>query len=210
MSSPGRPADAYSRATFADAVLATLEACDRPTAGHCAAVAVYAVDIATALGLDAADRSLAYTAGLLHDAGKIGLPPGMLEQRGDLTAADRTVMRQHPEIGERIIGVVEGLAPVAEAVRHHHERFDGTGYPDGLAREAIPLAARIVAVAEAYSAMTSDRPYADAMPSRVARVELRRGALDGQFDPAVVDAFETILADETEEYRLALRSDFAL
>jgi HD-GYP domain-containing protein (c-di-GMP phosphodiesterase class II) len=111
-------------------------------------------------------------------------------------------------MGERVLAQVEDFSEIARIVRHHHERWDGQGYPDGLSREHIPLISRIVAVAEAYNTMTSDRPYADAMPSRVARVRLAQGA-ESQFDPQVVAAFELLLAGAREDYRLATRDDFA-
>jgi HD-GYP domain-containing protein (c-di-GMP phosphodiesterase class II) len=109
-------------------------------------------------------------------------------------------MEEHSEIGERILARVEDYEGIARIVRHHHERVDGMGYPDGLVGEDIPLVSRIIAVADAYNAMTSDRPYREAMPSRVARLRLAQ-AVDSQFDVAVVAAFEAVLAGSTEEYR---------
>ena len=111
-------------------------------------------------------------------------------------------MQKHSEIGERILGNVDTYSEIAGIVRHHHERVDGQGYPDGLAGEEIPLLSRIIAVADAYNAMTSDRPYRDAMPSRVARLRLAQ-AVETQFDTTVVAAFEAILAGANEKYRLA-------
>ena len=116
-------------------------------------------------------------------------------------------MEEHPAIGERILSKVEDYAEIARIVRHHHERVDGLGYPEGLSEEEIPLLSRIIAVADAYDAMTSDRPYRDAMPSRVARLRLAQ-AVESQFDTAVVAAFEAILAGAPEEYRTGARSDF--
>ena len=118
-------------------------------------------------------------------------------------------METHPEIGERILTKVEDYAEIAAVVRHHHERFDGNGYPDGLASDEIPLLSRIIAVADAYNAMTSDRPYREAMPSRVARLRLAQ-AVETQFDTSVVAAFEAILAGAPETYRLGTSADFAL
>jgi HD-GYP domain-containing protein (c-di-GMP phosphodiesterase class II) len=103
---------------------------------------------------------------------------------------------------------VDDYAEIASIVRHHHERFDGNGYPDGLSSDEIPLLSRVIAVADAYNAMTSDRPYREAMPSRVARLRLAQ-AVETQFDTAVVAAFEAILAGADEEYRLARSADFA-
>jgi putative nucleotidyltransferase with HDIG domain len=193
--------------SFATALVATLDARDRYTAGHSAAVAIYARDIAARLGRSAEEQQLAHLCGLVHDIGKIGLPPGLLEKPGALTLEERRQMQQHSAIGERILAKVEDYAEIARIVRHHHERMDGMGYPDEIAGDAIPLLSRIIAVADAYNAMTSDRPYRDAMPSRVARIRLAQG-VEGQFDTSVVAAFEAILAGANEEYRTGTRVDF--
>ncbi len=158
--------------SFATALVTTLDARDRYTAGHSAAVAIYARDIASRLGLSEDQQQLAHLCGLVHDIGKIGLPPGLLEKPGALTLEERRQMQEHSAIGERILAKVEDYAEIAKIVRHHHERMDGMGYPDGIAGEEIPSISRILAVADAYNAMTSDRPYRDAMPSRVARMRL--------------------------------------
>jgi protein-S-isoprenylcysteine O-methyltransferase Ste14 len=192
---------------FAAALIATLDARDRYTAGHSAAVAIYSRDIAERMGLPSEIQEHAYLCGLVHDIGKVGLPPGLLEKPGALTLEERRQMQEHSAIGERILAHVDEYSEIATVVRFHHERIDGQGYPDGLIGQNIPLVSRIIAVADAYNAMTSDRPYRDAMPSRVARLRLAQAA-DSQFDTAVVAAFEAILAGATEEYRLALRQDF--
>jgi HD-GYP domain-containing protein (c-di-GMP phosphodiesterase class II) len=145
----------------------------------------------------------------VHDIGKIGLPPGLLEKPGALTLEERRQMEEHSAIGERILAKVEDYAEIARIVRHHHERVDGQGYPDGLAGDEIPLLSRIIAVADAYNAMTSDRPYRDAMPSRVARLRLAQ-AVEGQFDTTVVAAFEAILAIASEDYRSGAHGDFGI
>jgi putative nucleotidyltransferase with HDIG domain len=193
--------------SFASALVATLDARDRYTAGHSAAVAIYARDIARRLGLDERQVQLAHLAGLVHDIGKIGLPAGLLEKPGALTLDERRQMEQHAAIGERILSNVETYKEVAGIVRHHHERVDGMGYPDGSCGDAIPLLSRVVAVADAYNAMTSDRPYRNAMPSRVARLRLAQ-AVESQFDTTVVAAFEAVLASATEGYRLAQIPEF--
>jgi putative nucleotidyltransferase with HDIG domain len=192
---------------FAAALIATLDARDRYTAGHSAAVAIYSRDIAERMGLSVEVQEHAYLCGLVHDIGKIGLPPGLLEKPGALTLDERRQMQEHSSIGERILAYVDEYSEIATVVRHHHERIDGQGYPDGFADEDIPLVSRIIAVADAYNAMTSDRPYRDAMPSRVARLRLAQ-AVDSQFDTAVVAAFEAILAGADEMYRTAKRRDF--
>jgi len=195
--------------SFAKGLIATLDARDRYTAGHSAAVAIYARDIATRMGLESVQQELAHLCGLVHDIGKIGLPAGLLEKPGALTLEERREMQRHSEIGEKILANVDTYAEIAAVVRHHHERVDGQGYPDGLCASEIPVLSRIIAVADAYNAMTSDRPYRDAMPSRVARLRLAQ-AVETQFDTSVVAAFEAILAAANEEYRLARGSDFQL
>lgn len=191
--------------SFATALVATLDARDRYTAGHSAAVADHARAIAARLGLDTRQQHLAHLAGLVHDIGKIGLPAGLLEKPGALTLDERRQMEQHPVIGERILSNVDTYIEVAAAVRHHHERMDGNGYPDGLRGPEIPLLARIIAVADAFDAMTSDRPYRDAMPTRVARLRLAQAA-DSQFDTTVVAAFEALLAGMADDDREKIRS----
>ena len=188
--------------SFASALVVTLDARDRYTAGHSAAVAVYARDIAKRLSLSDDQQQITYVAGLVHDIGKIGLTAGLLEKPGALTLEERREMQRHSEIGERILSNVATYSEIASIVRHHHERVDGGGYPDALAGEDIPFISRIIAVADAYNAMTSDRPYRDAMPSRVARLRLAQAA-DTQFDTTIIAAFEAVLAGATESYRTA-------
>jgi putative nucleotidyltransferase with HDIG domain len=185
--------------SFATALVATLDARDQYSAGHSAAVAAYARDIAKRMGLSVEEQQLAHLCGLVHDIGKVGLPSGLLEKPGPLTLEERRQMEAHAAIGERILRNVDTYAEIASVVRHHHERVDGEGYPDHLRREEIPLLSRIISVADAYDAMTSDRPYRNAMPPHVARLRLAR-AVESQFDTSVVAAFEAILSHE-------LRSD---
>jgi HD-GYP domain-containing protein (c-di-GMP phosphodiesterase class II) len=116
-------------------------------------------------------------------------------------------MEKHPVIGERILEKVADYEEIARIVRHHHERIDGNGYPDRLVNDEIPLLSRIIAVADAYDAMTSDRPYRDAMPSHVARLRIAQ-AVGTQFDTAVVAAFEAVLTAASENYRLGLGNEF--
>jgi putative nucleotidyltransferase with HDIG domain len=195
--------------SFATALVATLDARDQYTAGHSAAVAIYARDIANRMGLSDEEQRLAHMCGLVHDIGKIGLPAGLLEKPGALTLDERRQMETHSEIGERILAKVDSYSEIARIVRHHHERVDGEGYPDRISADNIPLLSRIIAVADAYNAMTSDRPYRDAMPSRVARMRLAQ-AVESQFDTSVVAAFEALLASADEDYRDGTRDDFVL
>jgi HD-GYP domain-containing protein (c-di-GMP phosphodiesterase class II) len=172
------------------ALAGAVEARDAYTAHHAERVAAYAVEIAAAIGL-ASDGSPALEYGfLLHDIGKIGVSDAILFKPGALSAQEREEMQRHPVIGEEIVREIEFLAPALEIVRHHHERWDGAGYPDGLAGEEIPLAARVFALADALDAITSDRPYRAASTLEAARQRLREA--DGQFDPDVLAAFEEI------------------
>jgi HD-GYP domain-containing protein (c-di-GMP phosphodiesterase class II) len=145
---------------------------------------------------DAAVRDLRYGAAF-HDIGKIAMPEAILNKPGPLTEDEYRTMQRHPVAGEQIIAPVEFLAGVRPIVRHEHERWDGGGYPDGLAGEAIPLGARIVFVCDAFHAMTSDRSYRRAMPRAEAVGELRRGA-GSQFDPRVVAVFLEVLGAEAD------------
>ncbi len=199
----------HANLSFATALVTTLDARDRYTAGHSAAVAVYARDIAQKLGLSDAEQRLGHLSGLVHDIGKIGLPAGLLEKPGHLTLEERYQMEVHSEIGERILKKVDGYEQIAAIVRHHHERVDGHGYPDRIGGEAIPLLSRVIAVADAYNAMTSDRPYRSAMHTTVARSRLAQAA-GSQFDSAVVAAFDSILADAGSSYLVGQRADFSL
>jgi len=199
---------ARANLSFAEGLIATLDARDQYTAGHSAAVAIYSRDIARRMGLSLEEQAKAYLCGLVHDIGKIGLPAGLLEKPGALTLDERRQMQEHSAIGERILMRVDTYADIAKIVRFHHERVDGEGYPDRLHGDEIPLLSRIIAVADAYNAMTSDRPYRDAMPSRVARHRLAQ-AVESQFDTSVVAAFEAILAGADEDYRVGRRADFA-
>ncbi len=144
--------------SFAAALVATLDARDRYTAGHSAAVAIYSRDIAVRMGMTAEDQEKVHLCGLVHDIGKIGLPVGLLEKEGPLTLDERRQMQERSAIGERILANVEDYSEISRIVRHHHERVDGNGYPDGLNGCDIPMLSRIIAVADAYNAMTSDRP----------------------------------------------------
>jgi diguanylate cyclase (GGDEF)-like protein len=166
---------------------AALEARDGYTGGHSEAVHSLSVAVARRLGLGPAEVEEVRTVALLHDIGKIGVPDDVLHKNGPLTEAEWEMMRRHPVIGERILRPLPGMAAVARAVRAEHERWDGSGYPDRLRGEEIPLAARIVLACDAHHAMVSDRPYRRALGPAAARAELRRCA-GSQFDPAVIEA----------------------
>jgi putative nucleotidyltransferase with HDIG domain len=195
--------------SFATALVTALDARDHYTAGHSAAVAVYARDIARKLNLSEDEQNRAHVCGLLHDIGKIGVPTGVLEKRGPLEADERVAIEAHAEIGASILGRIEGYEEMAFAVRHHHERYDGVGYPDEREGEEIPILARLVAVADAYSAMTSERPYRVALTSAEAQERIKREA-GKQFDPEVVRAFLSVLGQASEAYVSGTDSDFAI
>ncbi|SHI94859.1 HD domain-containing phosphohydrolase [Desulfofundulus thermosubterraneus] len=183
----------YSSAV--QALAAALEARDVYTKGHSVRVANWARACARVLGLDAGEQERVYLAGLLHDLGKIGVREDILLKPGPLTTEERKEMQSHPEVGARILEPARFPAAVIAAVRHHHEDYDGGGYPAGLVGEEIPLLARIIRVADTYDAMTSARPYRQAFTPRQAREELQRWA-GRQFDPRVVEAFLQIPEDE--------------
>ena len=169
---------------------------DAYTGSHSQRVGEYAARIAQRLGADDGAVELARLAGNLHDLGKLAIPEEVLRKPDDLSEAERLILERHPQIGYRMLESL-GVQPVAEWVLHHHERWDGAGYPNRLAGEQIPLGARIVFVADAYDAMTSERAYSQAMSQRDAIVELERCA-GTQFDPAVVKALteELLPADD--------------
>jgi two-component system, cell cycle response regulator len=171
-----------------DVLLKVLEESNGELVGHLRHVAEFAAETARDLGLDELEVSRVQAAAELHDIGKSAIPRSILDKPGELDAAEWRFMRQHTLIGERIAQAAPSLANVAELIRSTHERFDGKGYPDGLAGESIPLGARIIAVCDAYDAMTSERPYSPRLASDEALKELRRCAGD-QFDPKVVKAF---------------------
>ncbi|MBQ0867961.1 HD-GYP domain-containing protein [Streptomyces sp. RK75] len=165
---------------------------DRYTRGHGERVGLAAVLIARELGLDEERTETLRCAGILHDVGKLGVPARLLRKAGPLTPAERRVMEQHPEHGAEIVRGLDFLGEARAAVLHHHERMDGTGYPRGLAGEQIPEAARIVAVADAFDAMTSTRCYRPGRPVAAALEELERCA-GTQFDPRMVAALTRAL-----------------
>lgn len=176
------------------ALVAAVEARDPYTRGHSVRVSRYAVMIGEGLGLTPEQLRILRYAGLLHDIGKLAVEDRILRKAGPLTPEEREAIKQHPVVGAAILGSAGSFAALVPAVRHHHERFDGTGYPDGLAGDAIPVEARILAVADAFDAMTSDRPYRPALARDVACERLIRGR-GTQFDPEVVDTFLECVRD---------------
>jgi HD-GYP domain-containing protein (c-di-GMP phosphodiesterase class II) len=171
-----------------DALVTAVDNKDRYTRHHSEDVMRYSVAIAHALGFPEAECRTVALAALLHDLGKIGVPDSILRKPGRLTEPEFDAIKQHPQMGAIIVASVPGLEDTLDAVRHHHERWDGGGYPFGLRGEETPLMARLMAVADAFSAMTTDRPYRKGMDCERACAILREGA-GTQWDPACVTAF---------------------
>ncbi|MFH1061611.1 MAG: HD domain-containing phosphohydrolase [Candidatus Omnitrophota bacterium] len=169
-----------------------LDARDNYTHNHSQEVTEYAVSIAREMGLSVKEIEIIRDAGVLHDIGKIGIPDSVLLKPGRLTDEEYDMIKKHPQIGKSILEPVQCLADKIPLIYHHHERIDGTGYPQGLSGEDIPLGARILAIADSYQAMTSDRPYRKALSMQIAISELEkfRGR---QFDSKIVDVFLRVL-----------------
>ena len=179
------------RAAFLSALMAlahALEAKDRYTNGHSQRVARISVAIAKELDMSRDSVERVRVAGLIHDIGKIGVRESILNKTGKLTDEEFQHIKEHPETGEHILNPIVDDNEILRIVRNHHEHYDGTGFPDALSGEQIPLGARILAVADAYDAMTSERPYRRAMSAQTACAEIERGK-GAQFDPEVADAF---------------------
>jgi putative nucleotidyltransferase with HDIG domain len=188
-------------------MIRTLDLRDRMTARHSAAVAHYAREIAAAIGMPVADQEIVHTAALLHDIGKFNLPDDILKADVPLGEAEWELIRTHPEEGARLVSHLEGYAAAAELVRAHHERFDGNGYPHGLAGTQIPLGSRIISVADTYDVLTARDSYRKPVPSAQAIEELRRVA-GTQLDPAVVSVFVDLLGTKDLRYRHGDDADF--
>jgi len=182
------------RASFLNAITAlayALEAKDAYTSGHSQRVSNLSVAIARELNLPQSQINELRLAGLLHDIGKIGVRESVLNKPGRLTRKEFAMVKRHPEIGEHILRPIVDSTEILEAVRNHHEHYNGSGYPDGLKNNEIPLAARILAVSDAYAAMTSERPYRKSMSADAALDEIARHK-GTQFDPEIADTFTRI------------------
>ncbi|OFW47160.1 MAG: hypothetical protein A3J29_02145 [Acidobacteria bacterium RIFCSPLOWO2_12_FULL_67_14b] len=171
----------------------TVEARDSYTEGHCERLATYAMALGTALGLGDAEQAVLRRGGFLHDVGKIGIADSLLLKPEPLTRHEYEVVKRHPAIGERLLGDLKTLAPVRPIVRHHHERLDGSGYPDGLRGDEIPLLAHIVSIVDAFDAMTTERPYRAARSFQVACQELRADVARGKMSRDLVEAFVRVI-----------------
>lgn len=182
------------------ALTGTIDAKDKYTKGHSNRVAEYSKKLASLIGLPKERQKLVYYTALLHDIGKIGIPDSIINKPGKLTPEEYEIIKQHPVIGSQILSSISSMKEIAMGVRNHHERFDGNGYPDGLKGEEIPLIARIIAVADTYDAMTSNRSYRSFMAQKDVRAEIlkNRGL---QFDPELADKMIEII-DKDIEYIL--------
>jgi HD-GYP domain-containing protein (c-di-GMP phosphodiesterase class II) len=168
-----------------DALTTALDAKNSYMCGHSERVAMLSLLLASSMGLSASEQTRIHIGAHLHDIGKIGIPDVILNKKGKLTADEFGIICQHPAIGDNIVGKLKLFHSVADIVRHHHERFDGKGYPDGLQGQEISLGARIVAVADAFDAMTSTRAYRTAFTLSQAIEETKR-CQGTQFDPNIV------------------------
>jgi len=182
------------------ALATTIDAKDKYTSGHSRRVAEYSKKIAVALGKDAKVQHEIYIIALLHDIGKIGIPDEIINKRDNLTEEEFALVRKHPEIGYEIMKNITTMPNLEIGVRWHHERMDGKGYPDGLKGEQIPEFARIISVADAYDAMTSNRSYRNYLPQDVVRSELEKGS-GTQFAPEIAEKMIQII-DADKEYKL--------
>jgi HD-GYP domain-containing protein (c-di-GMP phosphodiesterase class II) len=177
-----------------EALANALEANDEYTSSHARWITDLALKVGEGLGLETRSLKRLELGALFHDIGKIGIPEAILSKPGPLTAEERELVEKHPELGERIIAPIDRLEEVRPIVRHCHERYDGTGYPDGKRGEEIPIESRIILVCDAYHAMTTDRPYRKRLPQEEALRRLDEGA-GTQFDPAVVEVCKRVLAE---------------
>ena len=182
--------------TLAEAI----DAKDTYTNGHSSRVAAYSKEIARRLGFPEAEQNEIYMMGLLHDVGKIGVPDAVINKPGKLTDDEFRQIRNHPATGGRILANIEDMPKLVTGARWHHERYDGTGYPDGLKGENIPMEARIIAVADAYDAMTSNRSYRRGMDQDKVREQIESGK-GSQFDPRLADIMIEMI-DEDRGYHL--------
>jgi putative nucleotidyltransferase with HDIG domain len=180
------------------ALAGAVDAKDPYTHDHSRNVTAYSLAIADYLGMSDDDREALQNAALLHDIGKIGVPESILNKPGSLTNEEYAIIKSHPEIGFRILSPMAVLADIRIAVRHHHDRFDGKGYPSNLAGEDIPFHSRILAVADVFDAMTADRVYRPAPGIEYAVSELRANA-GTQLDPSVAFAFIDVLSSKSME-----------
>ena len=185
------------------ALASAVEARDAYTGRHAERVAAYGLQLADAYGMSLGDEPEIEFGFLLHDAGKVAVPDAILFKPGRLTSDERRIIERHPVTGAEIVRDIDFLGAAREVIRHHHERWDGTGYPDRLAGDAIPISARIFAVADTLDALTTNRPYRRASTIAQARVIIVQGR-GTHFDPSVIEAFKELSDEDIERIRLRI------
>jgi len=180
-----------------------LDACDNPSGCHSETVADIAVRFAVHLGLGKEQKSQLYLSSLVHDIGKIGIPETILNKPGKLNLDEYEIVKKHSVIGSDILNEIESLSLASTTIRHHHERYDGTGYPDRLSGQSIPLHSRIISLCDSFEAMTAHRVYNSAMPPIIACDEIRhqRGK---QFDPELADEFVVFFVRKLREEKQSI------
>jgi len=181
-------------------LVSTLEAKDPYTKGHCERVTNYAIKIAEAMNLDEGYISVLRNAASIHDIGKLGISDDILHKPGKLDDNQWDIIKRHPSDGVNIVSTLDFLDKEKEIILHHHERFDGRGYPDGLKEEEIPLGAKILAVADSFDAMNSTRPYRSALSNQEIIKELEKGK-GQQFDPEIADVFLNVIRNNGVEIK---------
>lgn len=174
-----------------------IDAKDTYTNGHSTRVAEYSREIARRAGFSKKAQEDIYMIGLLHDVGKIGVPDAIINKQAKLTDEEYTVIKTHPAMGAKILKNITEFPKLSTGARWHHERYDGKGYPDGLAAEDIPIEARIIAVADAYDAMSSRRSYRDVLPQEIVRGEVQKGK-GTQFDPVFAEIMLAMMDEDTD------------
>ncbi len=179
-----------------NALAGAIDAKDSYTNGHSARVAEYSRKIAARVGLSEEEQSNIYIMGLLHDVGKIGIPDDIINKPDKLSDEEYAIIKKHPLLGARILENITELPKLPTGARWHHERYDGKGYPDGIAGDKIPMEARIIAVADAYDAMSSKRSYRNVLPQAMVRAEIEKGR-GTQFDPVFADALLSLIDEDT-------------
>jgi len=179
-----------------NALAESIDAKDSYTNGHSMRVAQYSVKIAERAGKNKAEQERIHYMGLLHDIGKIGIPDSIITKNSGLSDKEYFVTRKHPEIGAEILANISEMPDLGIGAKWHHERYDGTGYPDGLKGDEIPEEARIIAVADAYDAMASKRSYRDVLPQQVVYEEIKKGK-GTQFDPVFADVMLALMEEDT-------------
>ena len=179
----------------------SIEAKDPYTEGHCERLATYGVALGEALGVGEEMLTALRRGGFLHDLGKVGIPEAILLKEGALTLAEREILKRHPVLGEEICRPLKSLRGVLPIIRHHHEKWDGSGYPDGLRETVIPLGARILQVVDVFDALATDRPYRKALSRGEALEVLEGETRRGWWDPDIVGTFTRMAPDLCRESR---------